>query len=177
MAAKGKYEEKAPLVLTFLSDGYSVREAAQKAGIDEHTVYEWQRNKPSFFSEVQRARADGEQKAIAAVEQSLLDLALGYEYEEVATEYESKPNPDAYAQEKYIPVIKKQKRTKKRVVQSIEAIRFYLSNKCPEVWKNRTDGNINLGDIMQGLKITHKYEKQTADGFPSSEAEVDAERE
>ena len=177
MAAKGKYEEKAPIVLTHISNGYTVREAAQKAGIDEHTVYEWQRNKPSFYNEVQRARADGEQRAIAAVEQSLLDLALGDEYEEVATEYESKPNPDTNSQEKYIPVIKKQKRIKKRVVQSIEAIRFYLSNKCPEVWKNRTDGNLNLGDIMQGLKITHVYDKQKADGFPSSEAEVDADRE
>lgn len=176
MAAKGKYEEKAPLVLEYISNGYSVRDAAQKAGIDEHTVYEWQRTKPSFYKEVKRARADGEQRSIAMVEQSLLDLALGYEYEEVATEYESRPNPDPEAQEKYIPVIKKQKRIKKRVVQSIEAIRFYLSNKCPEEWKNRTDGNLNLGDIMSGLKITHVYDNKKADGFPSSEAEVDAER-
>ena len=95
----------------------------------------------------------------------------------MATEYYSRPNPDPNEQEKYIPVIKKQKRTKKRVVQSIEAIRFYLSNKCPEVWKNRTDGNINLGDIMKGLQVTHVYDKKDADGFPSSEADVDAERE
>lgn len=175
--AKSRYEDVAPRILEYLEDGLTNKQAAEKAGIDERTFYRWLTDESQFSQLVQRAREVGEKKSIAKVEQSLLDLALGFEYEEVATEYESRPNPDTTSQEKYIPVIKKQKRTKKRVVQSIEAIRFYLSNKCPEVWKNRTDGNINLGDIMQGLKITHVYDKQKADGFPSSEAEVDAERE
>lgn len=151
-------------------------DAAKKAGINKDTLYEWIKTKPDFSDLVQHARANGEKNAIAKVEASLLELAMGYEYEEVATEYESQPNPDKDAKEKYIPTIKKQKRTKKRVVQSIEAIRFYLSNKCPEVWKNRTDGNINLGDIMNGLTIKHVYDKKDKTGFPSSEAEVDTER-
>lgn len=174
--AKSRYEDVAPRILEYLEEGLTNKQAAEKAGIEERTFYRWLTDESQFSQLVQRAREVGEKKSIAKVEQSLLDLALGFEYEEVATEYESRPNPDTTSQEKYIPVIKKQKRTKKRVVQSIEAIRFYLSNKCPEVWKNRTDGNINLGDIMQGLKITHVYDKQKADGFPSSEAEVDAER-
>lgn len=175
--AKSRYEELAPRILEYLEDGLTNKQAAEKAGINESTFYTWLNDFDNFHKSVQRARDIGEKKSIAKVEQSLLDLALGFEYEEVATEYESKPNPDQTATEKYIPVIKRQKRYKKRVVQSIEAIRFYLSNKCPEVWKNRTDGNLNLGDIMHGLKITHVYDKQKADGFPSSEAEVDAERE
>ena len=175
--AKSRYEDVAPRILEYLEEGLTNKQAAEKAGINESTFYSWIADFEAFSKSVQRAREVGEKKSIQKVEQSLLDLALGFEYDEVATEYESRPNPDTTSQEKYIPVIKKQKRTKKRVVQSIEAIRFYLSNKCPEVWKNRTDGNINLGDIMQGLKITHVYDKQKADGFPSSEAEVDAERE
>jgi predicted DNA-binding transcriptional regulator AlpA len=174
--AKSRYEDVAPRILEYLEDGLTNKQAAEKAGIDERTFYRWLTDESQFSQLVQRAREVGEKKSIAKVEQSLLDLALGFEYEEVATEYESRPNPDTTSQEKYIPVIKKQKRTKKRVVQSIEAIRFYLSNKCPELWKNRTDGNINLGDIMSGLKVTHVYDKRKADGFPSSEAEVDAER-
>lgn len=176
MAAKGKYEEAAPKILQYLEDGLTNKQAAEKAGITETTFYEWMNDKPSFPKSVQRAREIGERKAIARVEASLLDLAVGFEYEEVATEYESRPNPDTESTEKYIPVIKKQKRTKKRVVQSIEAIRFYLSNKCPEVWKNRTDGNINIGDIMSGLKVTHVYDKNQRTDFPSSEAEVEAAR-
>lgn len=153
------------------------KDAAEKAGVDEGTFYRWLAEKKEFSEFVRRAREVGEKKSIAKVEASLLDLALGFEYEEVATEYESKPVTDENGREQYVPTIKKQKRTKKRVVQSIEAIRFYLSNKCPEVWKNRTDGNINIGDMLNGLKVTHVYEKKDGTGFPSSEAEVDAERE
>lgn len=171
-----KYAEASPNILKNLEDGMTNKEAAERAGVSEDTFYTWLNDKPEFSELVQHARAIGEKKSIASVEASLLELAMGFEYEEVATDYESRLNPDPYAKDKYIPVIKKQKRMKKRVVQSIEAIRFYLSNKCPEVWKNRTDGNLNLGDIMSGLKITHVYDKKQADGFPSSEAEVDAER-
>ena len=172
-----KYQDAAPKILELLEQGLTNKQAAQRVGIDEATFYRWCDEKSNFYKSVQRAREIGEKRSIAKVEASLLELALGFEYEEVATEYESKPNPDENSNEKYIPVIKKQKRTKKRVVQSIEAIRFYLSNKCPEVWKNRTDGNINLGDIMNGLTVKHVYDKKEKTGFPSSEAEVDLERE
>lgn len=172
-----KYQEAAPIVLQYLEQGMTNKEAAEKAGVSESQFYAWMAEKKEFSELAKHARTIGEQKAIANVEASLLDLALGYEYEEVTTEYESKPNPDQNAKDAYIPVIKKQKRTKKRVVQSIEAIRFYLSNKCPEVWKNRTDGNINLSDLTNGLQISHTYQKKEQGDFPSSESEVDAERE
>lgn len=171
-----KYADVSPKVLANLEQGMTNKDAAEKAGISEDTFYTWVAEKPEFSEMVHRAREVGEKKSIAKVEQSLLDLALGFEYEEVATEYESKPVQDENGKEQYVPTIKKQKRTKKRVVQSIEAIRFYLSNKCPEVWKNRTDGNINLGDVLNGLKVTHVYDKDKADGFPSSEADVDVEK-
>jgi len=174
MAAKGKFEEAMPVILKALEEGHTNIEAVKLAGINEDTFYEWLRTKPAFSEEAKRARANGEKNAIARVEASLLDLAVGFEYEEVATEYESKPNPDPSALEKYIPVIKKQRRTKKRVVQSIEAIKFYLSNKCPEVWKNRMDGSLNLGDILKDMKVTHVYDKENRTGFPSNESEVDA---
>lgn len=171
-----KYAEQSPKILSFLEDGFTNKDAAEKAGVSEAQFYEWMAKKTEFAELVKRARAIGEKKSIAKVKQSLLDLALGFEYEEVATEYESKPNPDPQAKDKYIPVIKKQRRIKKRVVQSIEAIRFYLSNKCPEEWKNRSDGNINLSDMMNGLKVKHVYEKKGEQEFPTSEAEVEAER-
>lgn len=171
-----KYADASVKILTYLEDGQTNKEAAEKAGVSETQFYFWLNSKPEFAELVRRAREVGEKKSIAKVEQSLLDLALGFEYEEVTTEYESRPNPDPNAKDPYIPIIKKQRRTKKRVVQSIEAIRFYLSNKAPEAWKNRTDGNINIGDVMNGLKVTHVYDRKDGGGFPSSEADVDAER-
>lgn len=173
MAAIGKYEQAAPTILKSIEDGHTNREAAQAAGINEDTFYEWFKTKPAFSEAVLRARKNGERNAIARVEASLLDLAVGFEYEEVATEYESRPNPDPQALEKYIPVIKKQKRTKKRVVQSIEAIRFYLSNKCPDVWKNRTDGNFNISDMMKDMKVQHVYDKDKRKEFAESEDDVE----
>ena len=176
--AKSKFEEKAPIVLGFISEGYTIKEAAQKSAIDDHTVFEWMRSNPSFFTLVQNARKDGEQKAIAAVESSLLDLAKGFEYEEVTTEYESQKNPDYDPKnggEKYIPVIKKQRRVKKRVIPSIEAIKFYLTNKAPEEWKNRMDNN-QTGNIVTDLKITHVSVGKDDANFPNSEDEVDVER-
>lgn len=171
--ARVEYEEKLPVILKAIEDGYTNKEAAERSGIGERTFYDWIKAYPQFAQSVERARANGEKNAIARVEASLLDLAVGFEYEEVATEYESRPNPDETSKEKYIPVIKKQRRTKKRVVQSIEAIKFYLSNKCPEVWKNRMDGSINLGDVLKDMKVTHVYDKEHRTGFPSSEAEVE----
>ena len=176
--AKSKFEEKAPIVLGFLSEGYTIKEAAQKSAIDDHTVFEWMRSNPSFFTAVQRARKDGEKKAIAAVESSLLDLAKGFEYEEITTEYESQKNPDWTPEkggERYIPVIKKQRRIKKRVIPSIEAIKFYLTNKAPEEWKNRLDQN-TTGNLVTDLRITSVQKSPDDAQFPSSEDEVDGER-
>ena len=176
--AKSKFEEKAPIVLGFLSEGYTNKEAAQKASIDESLFYAWLKERPEFFKAGQRAKKDGEGKAIAAVESSLLDLAKGFEYEEITTEYESQKNPDydpMKGGERYIPVIKKQRRVKKRVIPSIEAIKFYLTNKAPEEWKNRVDNN-QTGNIVTDLKITHVSVSKDDAIFPSSEDEVDAER-
>lgn len=172
MPAKSKFEEKMPILLQFYENGYSNAEAARKAGISEGQLYEWLKTKPKFSEVVQRARKDGEANAVRAVESALLDLAKGFEYEEVRTEYESKPNPDEKAKEKYIPTIKKQVRIKKRVIPSVEAIKFYLTNKAPEDWKNRIEQN-NTGNLETNLKITHVTKDANDKEFPSSEAEVE----
>lgn len=173
--AKSKFEEKAPIVLGFISEGYTIKEAAQKSAIDDHTVFEWMRSNPSFFTLVQNARKDGEQKAIAAVESSLLDLAKGFEYEEVTTEYESQKNPDYDPKkggEKYIPVIKKQKRTKKRVIPSIEAIKFYLTNKAPDIWKNRQQQEIANLDLLKNLRVEQVGTKDDEGLIVNSEDDI-----
>ncbi len=173
--AKSKFEEKAPIVLGFLSDGYTNKEAAQKAGIEEPTFYAWLKEYPEFFKSVQDARKNGEQKAIAAVESSLLDLAKGFEYEEVTTEYESQKNPDYNPKkggEKYIPVIKKQKRTKKRVIPSIEAIKFFLTNKAPDIWKNRQQQEIANLDLLKDLRIERVRAEKPSGKIVHSEDEI-----
>ncbi len=170
--AKGKYTEAAPLVLNFISQGMSNKDACAKAGIDEATFYRWFNEKSEFCKSVKEAQKQGDLVRINSVEAALLDVARGFEYEEVRTEYESQLNQQTG---KYEPTIKKQVRTKKRVVPQTEAIKFYLSNKAPEEWKNRIEQN-NTGSLVTDLKIEHVQKNPDDDTFPSSEAEVDAER-
>lgn len=172
VGAKGKYDEKVADLLNLLSLGYSNHMACEKAGIAQDTFYRWINEKSEFSDMVKRARKEGERKSIADVEAALLDIAKGFEYEEVRTEYESKLNP---ATNKYEPTIKKQVRTKKRVVPTTEAIKFYLSNKAPEVWKNRLE-QTNLGQLDTNLRLVHVTSEGGRKPFPSSEDEVDVER-
>ena len=167
--AKGKYAEKAPLILEYLSQGYSNKDAAEKAGINEHTFYEWLATKDAFSQSVKEAQRLGDNVRINSVESALLDLARGTEYEEVRTEYESKLNP---VTGQYEPTIKKQVRTKKRIAPSTEAAKFYLSNKAPEVWKNRIEQN-NTGNLVTDLNIKHVSVNPNDADFPSNESEVD----
>ncbi len=167
--AKGKYAEKAVEVLRYISEGHSNKDAAQKAGISEALFYEWLNKKVEFFESFKEAKKQGDKVRINSVESALLDIARGFEYEEVKTEYESQLNP---ATGKYEPTIKKQVRTKKRVVPNSEAIKFFLTNKAPEQWKNRIEQN-NTGDLVTDLRIQHVSRNPDDDVFPSSESEVE----
>jgi hypothetical protein len=166
-----KYTEAAPIILAELEKGATQKEAAEKACINIDTFYEWMKSKTEFSDAVRRAKENARLNAVASVERSLLELAQGFEYEEVRTEYESKHNPNSG---QYEPVIKKQVRTKKRIVASVEAIKFFLTNKAPEEWKNRIE-QTNLGNVQTNVNIRH-IGVAGDEIFPSSEDEVDAER-
>ena len=163
-----KYAEAAPIILQALEEGNTQKEAAEKARIHIDTFHEWVNNKPEFSEAVHRAKENARINAVAKVERSLLECAIGYEYEEVRTEYESRPNDDPKAKEKYVPVIKKQSRTKKRIVQNVEAIKFFLTNQDPTKWKNRQEHDITNLDALKGLHID-------LEGIPDGEHIVENE--
>ena len=169
MAAKGKYEEKSAEVLNLLAQGYNIGETCQKVGIDRATLFRWQEENATFATEVTRARKEGEQRAIEDVEHALLDVAKGFEYEEVRTEYESKLNPET---NQYEPTIKKQVRIKKRVVPSTEAQKFYLTNKAPEIWKNRQQQEIANLDLLNNLRI-ERVKPEASGRIVHSEDEIE----
>ena len=166
------FQEKSAVMLEHFSNGYTTKAACEKAGIGEETFYGWMRRNSEYAEMVRNARKEGEQRSIADVEASLLDLAKGYDYEEVRTEYESKLNPTTG---KYEPTIKKQVRTKRHVMPSTEAIKFYLTNKAPELWKNRVE-QTNNGKVATDLTVRYINQSPGDEIFPSSENEVDAER-
>jgi hypothetical protein len=170
--AKGKYAEVSPLILECIAQGMNNREACAKVGLSESEFYLWLNTKSEFSEAYKEAKKQGDLVGINSVEAALLEVARGFDYEEVRTEYESKLNPDT---QKYEPTIKKQVRVKKHVVPSTEAIKFYLSNKAPEEWKNRIEQN-NTGNLATDLRLVHVTQEGGRKKFPSSEAEVDTER-
>ena len=164
-------------ILNYITQGYSQREAFTKAGIAETTFYRWCDEDGEFRELVRKAQDEARiSKAdVRAVEQSLLDIARGFEYEEVKTEYESRLVEDEQTGKKeYKPVIKKQVRTQKRVVPNVEAIKFLLTNRDPQNWKNRID-TMQMGSISTDLHIVMKGDPETK--FPSKESEIDLTRE
>lgn len=167
--APSKFGEKSAEVLNLLAQGYNIGETCQKVGIDRATLFRWQEDNATFATEVTRARKEGEQRAIEDVEHALLDVAKGFEYEEVRTEYESKLNPET---NQYEPTIKKQVRIKKRVVPSTEAQKFYLTNKAPEIWKNRQQQEIANLDLLKDLHI-ERVKPEASGRIVHSEEEVD----
>ena len=164
-----KYQEAAPKILSALEQGHTNKEAATIAGVNTDTFYTWMKEKPDFSDAVQRAKEAGRLNSIQDVETALLNLAKGMEWEDVRTEYEGKLNPVTGT---YEPVIKKQVRVKKRIPANTEAIKFYLSNKAPEQWKNRIEQN-TTGNLETELKITHVAKDANDKNFPSSESEVE----
>lgn len=145
-----KYKDTSADILNLIAQGYSNKDACQKVGIDEATFYRWMNEKSEFCKSVKEAQKQGDLVRINSVEAALLDVARGFEYEEVKTEYESQLNQ---ATGKYEPTIKKQVRTKKRVIPQTEAIKFYLTNKAPEEWKNRQEHDIPNLEFLQGFKV------------------------
>ena len=164
-------------ILNLLTQGYAQKEACKKVGIAEGTFYRWCDEDKEFREQVRSAQDEARiSKAdVRAVEQSLLDIARGFEYEEVKTEYESREVIDEVTGKKeFKPVIKKQVRTQKRVTPNVEAIKFLLTNRDPQNWKNRID-TMQMGSIATDLTISMKGEASTK--FPSKESELDLNRE
>lgn len=147
-----KYAEAAPIILKAIEEGETNKAAAEKAGIHIDTYHEWMKSKPEFSEAVRRAREAARERAVQDVEASLLKLAKGYEYEDMRTEYEGKLNPETGKTE---PVIKKQVRVKHVIPANTEAIKFFLTNKAPDEWKNRQDTQLS-GDLLQRFQSAGK---------------------
>jgi hypothetical protein len=59
-------------------------------------------------------------------------------------------------------------------VPNVEAIKFLLTNRDPQNWKNRID-TMQMGSIATDLHIVMKGDPDTQ--FPSKESEIDLTRE
>ena len=119
--AKGKYidwiEPEGLLKLEgWARDGLVDEQIAQNIGIAASTLYEWKKQYP----EISEALKKGKEVVDRQVENALLKRALGYEYDEITTEYG-----------------KEIKRVTKQVVPDVTAQIFWLKNRKPDQWRDK----------------------------------------
>lgn len=121
--AKGKYidwiEPEGLLKIEgWARDGLVDEQIAQNIGIAASTLYEWKKQYP----EISEALKKGKEVVDRQVENALLKRALGYEYDEITTEYG-----------------KETKRVTKQMTPDVTAQIFWLKNRKPDQWRDKRD--------------------------------------
>lgn len=133
--------ERVEKICQALEKGMTKGKAAKYAGINDRTLLKWEKSKPGFADAVKKSQAVYEEwlqnEMLSDSKKSLKTLIMGQEYEEVKTEYELDPQIEGGLR------IKRQTKTKKKILPNVTAVIFALVNRDPDNWKNRVEGALN----------------------------------
>lgn len=161
MARKPTYSKKlVALICEDLATGnHTIADVCKRVGISEATYYRWQQEKEEFREAIKSAESKRLEAFKEMAKSGLAKLLDIHEYEEVTTEYEN--NKDGK------PVVKMQKRTKKKIMPSTAAVIFALTNRDSENWKNRQsieakgdfNHNIGFGDFLMDVNTDEDSEE------------------
>lgn len=136
MPRKSKYNpETFPLLAEqYARNGLSDKQIFSNLGISHNCYYRYRNQYPEFEAAIRR----GKKPVDVAVENQLLKVCMGYEYEEKTTEYEKGADGK--------PAAKKTKVVKKHVQPDTTAIKFWLTNRDPEKWRDKKGVELT-GDV------------------------------
>ena len=121
-------------------DGLTDEQISHNMGISSTTLYNWKRD----HLEILKALKKGKEVVDIQVENALLKRALGYEYDEITTEYGQET-----------------KRVRKQVVPDTTAQIFWLKNRRPDKWRDKQDVHMTgeletektkLDDLIQQMR-------------------------
>lgn len=145
---KPKYTpERVTKICNAIAEGKSEKDACFAAGISVPTFHLWLSQKIEFLEAIKKAKAQYQEwfdkNLLESAERGLRRLIEGEEYIETTTEYEN----DGTGQ----PRIKKQKTVTKRIPPNTTALIFALTNRAPDIWKNRISQDVN-GKIQTETK-------------------------
>jgi predicted transcriptional regulator len=128
---KTKYSPDFPLLAEGLArSGLTDRQIAKKLGISKTAFYEYLKLHPDFADSLKK----GKSPVDTEVENALLKRALGYEYEEVMTEYDLAGKDK---DQKALPA--KVRKTRKEIIPDVTAQIFWLKNRRPDKWRDKHD--------------------------------------
>jgi len=116
-------------------NGARISDLAQIFGVHIDTIYKWMRAYPAFREAIVRGRDEYDTEKI---ERRLVDLALGYEYEDTIAEKDSQGRT-------------RLRKISRQMPPNVTAMIFYLKNRSPERWKDRLSGLIGNVDISINL--------------------------
>lgn len=136
-------EEGLTKIEAWARDGLIDKQIAQNIGIAEGTLYDWKNR----FSEISEALKKGKEVVDIQVENALLKRALGYEYDEITTEYGQET-----------------KRVRKQVVPDTTAQIFWLKNRRPEQWRDKQDVRVEGSLETAKTKLDDLIRQMRGDG-------------
>lgn len=143
--AKGKYQEwlkedNLLLIEGWAREGLTDEQVAHNMGCNVASLYRWMND----HCEIREALKKGRKPLDLMVENALLKSALGYDAEEETWERKFNRVTGEY---EMICV----KKTKKHIPPSNTAQIFWLKNRKPNEWKDRTDKKILFEDDSDAL--------------------------
>ena len=104
--------------------GLSAEQIAANAGVSRSTLYGWMKR----FPEIGAAMRQERETVDFQVESALLRRALGFTYTETRTETSDKGGEKTVVTEKY-------------ALPDISALKFWLQNRRPDLWRERSAGD------------------------------------
>lgn len=131
--------------------GATLKEFCQAMGIHHDSYFDWMQ-KSEFSEAIRKAKEVFRSTLEKRIVTSLANSALGYEVEEVKSEYTS----DLLTGK---PKLKKQTRVKKHVQPNTGAGIFLLTNIAPERWKNKLNTE-HSGMVEGGMTFVVKDEEE-----------------
>lgn len=128
------------LIEGWLREGISERDIARKLHVAHSTFQEYKRVHPDFSDRLKKGR----ELADIQVENALFRSAVGYEYEEVKTEYYENGKKALQNNDPDAKQSKKITKTTRRVLGDVTAQIFWLKNRRPDKWRDRKEIDANL---------------------------------
>lgn len=128
--------------------GCTDQELAGKLGVTRSTLALWKKTNPDISDAVTRGRADTH--ACAQVEQTLLQRALGYDAivkKGVKVRHVVYENGRRVSENEEVVIVEETQ----HIPADVNAIKFFLTNRAPERWKNRIE--MESDGAGQGLTI------------------------